>query len=58
MMIRKWTLLLLSALLIFCALPVRAEGMPEWEYPLAPEILDDFDEYIILANRQHLLSSD
>ncbi len=58
MMIRRWTLLFLSALLVFCALPARAEGMPEWEYPLEPEILDDFDEYITLANRQHLLPSD
>ncbi len=58
MMIRRWTLLFLSALLVFSAFPVRAEGMPDWEYPLKPEILDDFDEYITLANRQHLLSSD
>lgn len=58
MMLKKLTLLLLSALLALGALPVRAEGMPDWEYPLEPEILDDFDEYITLANRQHLLSSD
>ncbi len=58
MMVRKLTLLFLSALLVLAALPVRAEGMPDWEYPLSPEILDDFDEYIILANRQHLLASD
>ena len=58
MMVKRWTLLLLSALLVFCALSGLAEGMPAWEYPLEPEILDDFDEYIILANRQHLLSSD
>ncbi|MBR0226777.1 MAG: M15 family metallopeptidase [Clostridia bacterium] len=58
MMTKRLTLLFLSALLVFYALPVRAEGMPAWEYPLSPEILDDFDEYIILANRKHLLSSD
>ena len=58
MMTKRLTLLFLSALLVFCALSVRAEGMPAWEYPLSPEILDDFDEYIILANRKHLLSSD
>ena len=57
-MIKRLAALFLSALLTLGALPVRAEGMPDWEYPLAPEILDDFDEYIILANRQHLLSSD
>ena len=58
MMVKRLTLLFLSALLMFSAFSVRAEGMPDWEYPLEPEILDDFDEYIILANRKHLLSSD
>lgn len=33
------------------------EGMPAWEYPLAPEILNNFEGYITLANRQHLLDS-
>ena len=51
MMVKRLTLLFLSALLMFSAFSVRAEGMPDWEYPLEPEILDDFDEYIILANR-------
>lgn len=58
MKIKKLTGLVLSALLLFGAFPAWAEGMPEWEYPLAPEILNDYDEYIVLANRQHLLSSD
>ena len=57
-MIRKLTLLFFSVLLVLSVFPVLAEGMPEWDYPLEPEILDDFDEYIVLANRQHLLSSD
>ncbi len=58
MLIKRLTLLLHCAQLAFGALPVRTVGMPDWEYPLEPEILDDFDEYITLANRQHLLSSD
>ena len=58
MMVRKLTLLFLSALLVFAALPVRAEGMPDWEYPLEPEILYDYDQYITLANRKNLLASD
>ncbi len=58
MMFKNLTLFFLSALLLFCALPAHAEGMPEWDYPLSPEIIEDFDEYIILANRQHLLSGD
>ncbi len=57
-MIKRLAALFLSALLLLGALPVHAAGMPEWDYPLSPEIIDDFDEYIILANRQHLLSSD
>ena len=58
MMAKRITLLFLSALLLFGALPAWAEGMPDWEYPLEPEILNDYDQYITLANRQHLLPSD
>ena len=35
----------------------RAAGFPDWEYPLEPEIIYDFDQYITLANRSHLLDS-
>ena len=57
-MIRRVTLLFLSVLLLLEALPTRAEGMPDWEYSLEPEILYDYGQYITLTNRQHLLSSD
>ena len=49
---------ILAFFLMLClsALPgALAENMPEWEYPLAPEIIYDFDQYITLANRTHLL---
>ena len=58
MMIRRLTLLFLSLLLCFGLFSVRAEGMPDWEYPLSPEIVNDYDGYIRLANRQNLLPSD
>ena len=42
--------------LCLSALPgALAENMPDWEYPLAPEIIYDFEQYITLANRTHLL---
>ena len=42
--------------LCLSALPgVLAEQMPEWEYPIEPEIIYDFEQYITLANRTHLL---
>ena len=51
---------LIAALLILALfLPsALAEDMPAWEYPLLPEIIEDFDEYLILTNRSELLSSD
>ena len=58
MMIKRLTLLFLSVLLLFSAFSALAEGMPDWEYPLEPEILHDYDQYITLANRKNLLSSD
>ena len=59
MTVRRFTLLfLLAALLSSAAGPALGEGMPAWEYPLEPEILDDYDQYITLANRTHLLSGD
>ena len=32
--------------------------MPEWDYPLEPEILENKAGYITLVNRDHLLASD
>lgn len=46
---------------LFCALlPLRAlgTGMPEWTYPLSPEILEDRQDYLRLTNRSSLLPSD
>ena len=36
----------------------HGEEMPPWEYPLAPEILADYGDFIILTNREALLSKD
>ena len=45
--------------LLLALLPMAALAeMPEWEYPLAPEILDNHEGYITLTNRAVLLSSD
>ena len=55
---RALTVILAALALLFPALCVYGEGMPDWDYPLAPEILYDYDQYITLANRSHLLSSD
>ena len=50
---RLMTLFLAAALLM--PLLASAEGMPAWEYPLAPEILRDVDQYLTLTNRKTLL---
>ena len=47
-------LLLLAALLPL----FPASGEPEWSYPLAPEIVNDFDMYLTLTNRQELMPAD
>ena len=50
---RKLLCLVLILLLPLCAL---AEGdLPAWDYPVAPEILQDPNDYIRLANRENLL---
>ena len=52
---RKLLCLVLILLLPLCAL---AEGdLPAWDYPIAPEILQDPNDYIRLANRVNLLDS-
>lgn len=48
-------------ILLICLLmtPVAlAEDMPEWEYPLDPEILADPLDYIVLTNKEMLLDED
>ena len=53
----SWMLLAL----VFLALPLHAfaeDEMPEWTYPLSPEIIQDNDQYLTLTNKIALLSSD
>lgn len=54
---KKCLLLALAAALLLCGCCARAEEQPPWQYPLDPEILQDLEEYILLANRDHLLDS-
>ena len=54
---KKACLLLTVLLTISCVMPSFAE-MPEWTYPLEPEILEDLPGYLVLTNRKSLLSSD
>lgn len=51
---------LIIACLFLCLFAFGASGerMPEWEYPIAPEILHDASDYITLTNVDTLLSSD
>lgn len=49
--------LLLFQLFLSAAPAFASQEPPEWEYPLAPEILYDFDQFITLANQEHLLDS-
>ena len=59
MTIRRCVLCVLLGALLCALVPCAlGEGMPDWEYPLEPEILDDYSRYITLANRTHLLDSD
>ncbi len=49
---------ILCLALLFCfSFGARAEDLPAWEYPIEPEIINDFEQYITLANRSHLLDS-
>ncbi len=53
---KKLLAFLCGLMLCLSALPgAAAENMPEWEYPIEPEIINNFDQYITLANRTHLL---
>lgn len=60
MRIKRWALILLALMAALCAAPSLAgeSSQPAWDYPLAPEIIQDLPEYITLANRDHLLESD
>ncbi len=50
--------LILTALLLGGACAAEPSPMPEWDYPLAPEILANKAGYITLVNRDHLLAGD
>ncbi|MBR6185015.1 MAG: M15 family metallopeptidase [Clostridia bacterium] len=57
-MIRKLCALCAALSLFLLAAPAFAlEEPPAWAYPLAPEIIYDYEKYITLANRDHLLDS-
>ncbi len=55
-MIKRLIGLCLAALLMLSS--AFAEGQPEWEYPLEPEILADPGGYIVLTNTETLLTAD
>lgn len=54
----KKRLLTAVFLLLLISLPALAEETPEWEYPIAPEILADPEGYITLTNQENLLDAD
>ncbi len=47
----------LFLLIVFAALPALAQEMPEWTYPLSPEIIANPLGYITLVNRDTLMDS-
>ena len=50
--------LIAAALLILCfALPAAADALPEWTYPLKPEIIVNPLGYLTLVNRDTLMDS-
>ena len=50
--------ILALALALLLALPsALAAEAPEWDYPLSPEIIYDYSDYLVLTNREELLSS-
>ena len=53
----KKLLCLLFVLCLLCPLAVWAEETPVWDYPIPPLVLRDPDQYLTLANRDHLLDS-
>ena len=55
-MIKRCLLLALAGLMLFSF--AHADDLPPWEYPLDPDILQDLEQYITLANRDHLLDKD
>ena len=56
MMKRILCLILLLAILLGACF-AEEFGMPEWDYPLEPEILENKSGYITLVDREHMLDS-
>ena len=55
---KSWIACFLFLALFFQAGAASGEEMPEWTYPLPPEILNNFEGYITLTNQDTLLDSD
>ena len=53
---KRFWLLTAVIMLVFCS--CIAEDVPEWDYPIKPEILSDPSGYITLTDPDHLLASD
>lgn len=53
----KRLMMIWMVMLMLCPFAALGE-QPEWTYPLPPEILNNVDGYITLANRDNLLSED
>ena len=54
--IKRWKAWGLTVALMIFLMPCQALAkQPEWQYPLAPEVLRNAAGYITLANRDHLL---
>ena len=49
---------LLTAVIMLVSCSCFAEDMPQWDYPIAPEILSNAQGYITLTDPDHLLPSD
>lgn len=56
--IRKFIAILTTLIMICMLIPACAEDVPEWTYPIDPEILANHNGYITLANRNVLLDED
>ena len=55
---KKACILLIALSVAVAVFPACAAGMPEWTYPLEPEILEDMEGYLVLTNRKTLLGAD
>ncbi len=55
---KKACILLIALSVALAVIPACAAEMPEWTYPLEPEILEDMEGYLVLTNRKSLLGAD